>query len=296
MWTFLTQWALSSFSVAGTLIVLGFLYRDLLLKWLYRRVEHDFSERIEIIKSGLRKHEQEMQSHLSGNQKRIEALYGTVLALSSERQSTLDKRRIEAVERIWKSAVSHSTASASLKLLEPLKFEELQKSSPSDLTKIGKMYELLGTTFGVANLAETDDRLRLASEERPFVSVTVWANYSAFHALIIHGVMMMTLLSKNAFDPKFVNIDQIRDVIKKVLPHHGGNIDTHGISYCYLCAPELLDALLLAVQQDLEGKHQDAADVARANEILKAVYNLNASIGEISYHANGTHASSGGAP
>jgi len=85
-------------------------------------------------------------------------------------------------------------------------------------------------------------------------------------------VLVMSLLSKNMLDPTFFKFDAIRDVIKKVLPHQATGIDAHGITYCYMCASELLDALLQAVRNDLEAKHLDAADVARAKTIMDAVH------------------------
>lgn len=284
MWAYITPW-LQSVTVTGFAIAVGFLYRDFLLKWLYRRVEHQFTERIEKHKSDLRISEQEIQVRLASNQKQIETLYGTTLALSSGRQSAADKRRLEAIERVWKSAIGLSKASGAMKFLEPLNFDEVFKAGPSDLAKIGKMYEMLDRTVGASKSMEQKE-LPLLSEERPFVGINVWACYSAYHALIIHGVLVMSLLSRNLLNPKFFNFDAIRDVVKKVLPHQANGIDEHGITYCYMCAPEILDALLRAVQEDLEGKHLDEAAVARVNGIMEAARKATAKIEEVRKEAS----------
>lgn len=60
-----------------------------------------------------------------------------------------------------------------------------------------------------------------------------------------------------------------------MLPHHAKGIDEHGITYCYMCIPELLDALLGALQRELDGKSQDADDLQRATSLMKAVTRLN---------------------
>lgn len=287
MWAYLTPW-LQSITVTGVAVALGFFYRDFLLKWLYRQVEHQFAERIEKFKSDLRVSEQEIQVRLAANQKQIETLYGTTLALSSGRQSAVDKRRLEAVERVWKSAVVLSKASGALKFLESLKFEEVLKAAPHELTKIGEMYSVLDKTVGASKLLEGKEQLMLLNEERPFVSESVWAYYSAFHALITHGVLVMSLLSKNMLDPKFFKFDAILDVIKKVLPHQAANIDKYGVTYCYMCASEILDALLRAVQDDLDGKHQDAAAATRVKGIMEAAHKAMASTDAVRNEASKT--------
>jgi hypothetical protein len=130
MWTYITPW-LQSATVTGIALTVVFLCRDFFLKWLYRHFEHRFAERIEKYKSALRISEQEIQVRLASNQKQIETLYGTTLALSSGRQSAVDKRRIEAIERVWKSATGLSKASGAMRFLEPLNFDKIWLSAVS---------------------------------------------------------------------------------------------------------------------------------------------------------------------
>jgi hypothetical protein len=117
-------------------------------------------------------------------------------------------------------------------------------------------------------------------EERPFVGSAVWAYYSAYNSIIFHAAMLVSVMSKELFNEKYFNFQSIKDVVKKVLPHQATRIDEHGITYCYMCSQELLDALLTAIQGDLEGKAQDAAELQRCKEVMDAVAQANGEMAE----------------
>src|SRR5262245_59053502 len=73
------------------------------LAWITRSVQHDFDTRLEQLRSELRGNEERVKSELRDNEAEFAALRTSVLSGSNNRQSLLDKRRFDAVEKIWVS-------------------------------------------------------------------------------------------------------------------------------------------------------------------------------------------------
>jgi hypothetical protein len=75
--------------------------------WLKARIEkgvqHRFDLKIEGMRADLRESEERLKSALRDSESEIAILRNAVLAGSAGRRALLDKRRFEAVERIWKA-------------------------------------------------------------------------------------------------------------------------------------------------------------------------------------------------
>src|SRR5262249_18345187 len=91
---------LSVFIALATPVVV-FATRTLLLAWISKGVQHSFDVKIERLRTELRHNEERFKSELRDKEAEIAALRNSVLSGSASRQSLLDKRRFEAVERIW---------------------------------------------------------------------------------------------------------------------------------------------------------------------------------------------------
>jgi len=78
-----------------------FLGRHWLVARIEKGVQHGFDRRLEELRAELRQSEERLKSTLRDRENEIALLRNTVLAGSASRQSLLDKRRFEAVERVW---------------------------------------------------------------------------------------------------------------------------------------------------------------------------------------------------
>jgi hypothetical protein len=221
----------------------------------------------------LRVSEQGVQAELQAKQRQIDALNASAMSARSGRQALVEKRRLEATERIWAAAVRVSSQAIVPRMLENFNLEEVLKTKGADSEKVTKLFKFLDDAFRVTVFIRTPGQTA-TMEERPFVSAGVWAYYSAYSAVILNALLLVSALSQD-LERNYFKFDSIRDVVKQALPHHAANIDEHGITYCYMCASELLDNLLAAVQSDLEGKVRDANELRRFADIQKAVAQLN---------------------
>src|SRR5271156_5347272 len=69
--------------------------------WITKGVEHDFNVKLENIRATLKVSEEQFKSDLRKKEAEIDVLRNNVLSGSAARQTLLDKRRFEAVEKIW---------------------------------------------------------------------------------------------------------------------------------------------------------------------------------------------------
>jgi hypothetical protein len=268
----ITNW-IPTITTAGVLACVGFIYRETLGRYLAHAVAGHFADQLAKLNSDLRRTELTWQSDLQARQRQIDALHASVTSSRSGRQTLIDKRRLEATQLVWKAAVRLSFKEVVLRTLENVNIEVVLKSSGAEIRKHKAFFETLDTALGATDFSKQAAESAIR-EEQPFVSLPVWAYYSAYSAVIMNGVLFISLLNKG-LDPKYLKLHSIQDVVKKVLPHQAVGIDDHGITYCYMCSTELLDKLLAAIQDDLEGKVQDAEQLHRAAELLGAVTALN---------------------
>ncbi len=91
----------------------AFVARNWLVAWISKGVEYRFDVKLEELRAELRKKEERLKSELRDREAEIATLRNSVLSGSASRQSLLDKRRFEAVEKVW-------TAVNDLALLKPL--------------------------------------------------------------------------------------------------------------------------------------------------------------------------------
>jgi hypothetical protein len=109
-WIAIALWAIST--------VAFFAGKNWIIASVEKSVQHRFDEKIETLKSDLRTKETA-----------ISALQQAVLAGTFSRQALLDKRRIEAVERVWSTIVELGPYKNLSAMMASVKFEEIAKET-----------------------------------------------------------------------------------------------------------------------------------------------------------------------
>ncbi|MFH0303609.1 hypothetical protein AAFX91_42265, partial [Bradyrhizobium sp. 31Argb] len=109
-WVTLFDWlSLISLFVSIGLPAIGFLARNWIKARIEKGVQHRFDVKIEALCADFRKSEEMLKSELRDKEAEIASLRSNVLAGSASRQALLDKRRFEAVEKIWAAITQHSS-------------------------------------------------------------------------------------------------------------------------------------------------------------------------------------------
>src|SRR6266566_8383628 len=78
--------------------------------WLKASIEHSvqysFDAKLETLGADFRRSEEEQKSELRQKETQLAALRDGVLTGRAQRQALLDKRRLEAVERLWATVIA----------------------------------------------------------------------------------------------------------------------------------------------------------------------------------------------
>lgn len=262
----LTAWIPTAITV-----ILGggaFVGRHWIKAGIEKSIQHKFNAEIETLRAEFRKSEEEFKSNLRSKEMEISALRDGVLSGRLNRQALADKRRLEAVERVWTAVTElwpHKGVSASMAVIN---FDAAAKRAPQD-PRLRSVFETIG-----GQMPEEFPQ-DLAQQERPFISLIAWALFSAYIAVLAYSHMRLTVLKLGIDDAaKLINDEHIKNLLKKALPHQDQYIDTIDSGIYHYLLDELEENLLVELKNMLEGKDIDEASIARSAEIMSAANNV----------------------
>lgn len=202
------------------------------------------------------------------------ALRTAVLTGSASRQALLDKRRFEAVEKVW-TAINDLAQLRSLSAtMAILNYKVIAKEA--DTPKMQEFLSVIGAT------APTDiNQLKnVARDEQPFLTELAWAYFHAYRSILYMNLARYTAL-KNAIsaqdsDPeKYFSIENLREILKAALPHQSKFIDENDPGAYYYLLEEIEDCLLAELRKILDGEEADKSSTEKARRIMDAVSDSN---------------------
>ncbi len=96
------EWSdwIPAISLSAVWLGVAYLARDLIKSSIAKSVQHKFDEKIENLRTNLRNSEETFKGDLRAKEMEIAALRDGALGGLANRQALLEKRRLEAVERI----------------------------------------------------------------------------------------------------------------------------------------------------------------------------------------------------
>src|SRR5437879_2292452 len=97
---------LSTLSATALLSLALWLFHAVIITRLAKSVQHEFDDKLETIRTDLRKSEELFRADLRSKETQIAALRSGAIAGLVSRQAALDKRRLEAVDQLWSALTS----------------------------------------------------------------------------------------------------------------------------------------------------------------------------------------------
>lgn len=265
LYDFLVSAAASSV-VVGAVVLLGKIFlTPVIEKW----ISHQFDRRLESTKSLLRQEEEKLKSELAAHERRLEALGAAALSALQSRNQVLDKRRIEALERLWNGVIELRPLRSAAMFTQSLKMDvviERAARSDSEAEKMREFADMLWRTSGLEkfNLPDAPDR------ERPFVSSIVWGLFSAYRQFLFLPMAQLSVARSGQNKDVLANPKAILDLAKTTLPDRVSYIDQHGLAAIPNLLEEVESKLLAAISSGLEYPEADEKALQRAHEIQKA--------------------------
>ncbi len=261
---------LAAWIPSGLLLVLAAISRKWLVRHIEKGVEHRFDERLERLRTDLRKAEEEFKNGLHQKQAELTALRETVLSGRASRQALIDKRRLEACEKIWAATVALAPHRAIGRMMERINFKEAAKAAPTD-ERVRQLFKTFNQ-MGPAKLPDNTGPI-----ERPFLSPLVWAHFAAYHAVVSLTFLQMQLLEKGAADiDKMLRLDSVEKLLRTALPHQGEFLDKYGADGFAFLMDELEARLFDQIQKSLDGADADDAALRQAAAMVEQVNALRA--------------------
>ena len=249
-----------------------FVGRNWLKTKIVAGIEHNFNSKLEELRSEHRKFEETFKSELRSKESEISTLREAVITGRNQRQALVDKRKIQAVENLWKGVIELKRFHGVAAMMAVINYENVVAEAPKN-PKMRKMFETINSKS--PNIEDYDTNL--PANERPFVSPLAWAYFSALQAIVIIAYMRAkTLESGIDGAEKFINEDAAKNLVKIALTHRSAYIDERGAYSFYYLIEELENELLNELNKVLDGKLVDRENIHQAAEIMKAVKEVSA--------------------
>jgi hypothetical protein len=241
-----------------------FIFRSWITDRITKGIQHSFDVKLKKLDAELKKNEEQLKSSLRDKEAEIGALRNTVLSGSASRQNLLDKRRFEAVERIWTTVNDSLPLKNLCATMAALNYDVLAKRTGDP-----KVQELLST---IENIGPNPQLKNAARDERPFVPESAWAYFEAFTTLLTFNIARFKILKIGIEDPyNFLNTERVKDILKAALPHQTNFVDgAQDAGAYYYLLEEIETELLNELRRILAGKEADQSSIEQAKDILSA--------------------------
>jgi hypothetical protein len=251
-----------SFCVSVGVPTTIFFARHWLLARISRSVQHGFDVKLEELRAELRKQEELLRSELRDKEAEISTLRNNVLSGSASRQALLDKRRFEAVEKVWTEVNDLGQLKAFSAMMAMLNIDAVAKLNDEEKQQF---LSVLG------RIAPNLDQVKnVARDERAFLPESVWA-YFATYKMIIQGNAVRFMILKSGADSveRYLSNDAIKQTVKAALPHQKKWIEEHEPQAYHYLLEEIETCLLTELRKVLEGKEVDESTAMRSRNIME---------------------------
>jgi hypothetical protein len=256
--------------ILSLLVPLGlFVGRHWIMARISRGVQHQFDREIEALRADFRASEEQLKSDLRNKESEIASLRNSVLAGSASRQALLDKRRFQAVEKVWTDINDLAQIKGLSSMMALLNFKVMAREANDP-----RMQTFLSTIGAAA--PDIKELKNVARDEQPVLPELAWAYFAAYKS-ILYGNLLRYQLLKGGVDQadKYLTDAGLRQILKATLPHQNRFIDEHESETYHYLLDEIERLLLSELRNILEGRDADQAATMRAKEIMDAVSKAN---------------------
>jgi len=242
------EWLVTTFSAAGIVAIVGFLFRDALASFFSKVIETRFEKQMETFKAELRDKENELGQIMS-----------FLTSARRERDSALQTKRLEAAEILLRLRQSIGQLSMLVEYMKILNTDELLKKG--DDKAISEFAEGLIKPFDVDGVLKSMKEINRTLPQL-YLSEETLKIFDAYESIIMNATMMMKVFS--------IPLSRKADLIKKtdtlskkiidILPGAKEGFDKFGESYAYYWSQYFYDEILRSLRNEVAGTEDTARD------------------------------------
>lgn len=265
-------WDFLATSIGSAVLVsaAAWLARNVIATRLNAAVKHEFDEKIENLRAGLREREQKLSDELRDRATTVATMQSQAFSALAARRSGVEQRRLEAIDSIWAYVTgplrSLSTAASFLTMIN---FQEALAHS----IRREEVRRLFGTFMPPRDLV--DGREAMASKAvngRPYVSDTMWNLYEAYAAIVNVGILRLRILADGIDTPNLIDEAGVKKTVLAGLPHQERYIEDNGIVVLGHLLGEVEGRLLAEIRHQLDGKNVSDQVLGESIDLIAATY------------------------
>jgi hypothetical protein len=249
---------LESLTTTAVIGFILFLLRNWIVTRLKESVSFEYNEKLENLKSDLRKNETELGS-----------LRGSLLSGASHRGKLIYEKKVRATEIIWEAVLRLAPMKKISESMLSIKFHEAAELAETN-QNVREFAKTLGMNIDISDTGYND-----AKKMRPFLTEIVWAYYSAYYAVVSHAMMRQKVI-EHGLPAKLMKDESVKRLVTAVYPHMQEFIEGNDTAFLHDFLDDIERDLLKELQRILDGKESDEQSLARAKEIIKATESVSA--------------------
>ena len=241
-------------SSTTVLAVLGYIFRDVVGRMLFSRMEHKLEERIEIFKADIR-----------SNEKELSEIRNFLHSASRESSSIVVAKRLEAAEVLLR--LRHTLSKLNI-LVEYMKTLNIQAIlDEGDDAKIAEMFESLSRPL---KIDETIDQLGSIERTLPqlYISESSMKAFSAYESIVLHSVMLIKLFSIPVPEKsKVVKEGNLSKIVLELVPQAKDGFERWGDQYAFHWSTYFYDLILKSLREEISGDNEMSRNVESAERM-----------------------------
>jgi hypothetical protein len=264
-----TDW-IPAISTSTILAVLGFAIGPYYKGRIEKGIQYNFDLKLEELRSRFRIGEEEFKANLRTKDDQISVLRSGALSGMVSRQEVLDKRRLEALEKLWGGVIDRWPLKHLSRMVVVINMDyalDAAAQQTEEARRIREFAEVIWKSSGLDSLKSMES----SDKERPFIPPIVWALFSAYRQILNLSVAQISVLRTGAGKKILADPKDIVALVKSALPHQSKLVDEFGSGALPHLLEELEEKLLAEIIASLNSAASDNRSIEQAAAILKAV-------------------------
>ena len=242
-------------AITVQMIVLGVVYyfRDRIGKYLDHRVKHGFDVRIT-----------ELKDKLDANAKNIEAMRSDVFRARAHRSTTIESRKLLALEKVWSGIIALQQQSGAVTTMALLDFVKTANKTKNDTT--AKKFFSEGVFLKNKELYQEEVQF-----ERPYLSVQIWSLYEVYKSIVIYSSLQIDVIQSGVGPELLKEPDEIIEAIASAVPNMADTVRTRKTRVFPQALKSIENEILKAIKGTLNGDEADQAAAIQAAKVIDLI-------------------------